>query len=147
MPPCAAPFEVFDRAFAITVALQLLATVVAFVGVLSALLSLQLERTRELGILRASGLTRRQLWGLTLLETGLMGGTAGLLALPAGLALALVLIYVINLRSFGWTLQLQLSPATFVQAFGVALLAALLAGIYPAWRQANMVTADALRGE
>ncbi|MFZ1241060.1 MAG: ABC transporter permease, partial [Anaerolineae bacterium] len=78
---------------------------------------------------------------------GLMGGTAGLLALPAGLALALVLIYVINLRSFGWTLQLQLSPATFVQAFGVALLAALLAGIYPAWRQANMVTADALRGE
>ncbi|MFZ1265470.1 MAG: ABC transporter permease, partial [Anaerolineae bacterium] len=51
------------------------------------------------------------------------------------------------LRSFGWTLQLQLSPATFVQAFGVALLAALLAGIYPAWRQANMITADALRGE
>ena len=142
-----AVLEVFDRAFAITVALQLLATVVAFVGVLSALLSLQLERTRELGILRASGLTRRQLWGLTLLETGLMGGAAGLLALPAGLALALVLIYVINLRSFGWTLQLQLSPATFVQAFGVALLAALLAGIYPAWRQANMVTADALRGE
>ncbi|WP_423224287.1 FtsX-like permease family protein [Candidatus Amarolinea aalborgensis] len=142
-----AVLDVFDRAFAITIALQLLATVVAFIGVLSALLSLQLERTRELGILAASGLTRRQLWGLTLLETGLMGGTAGLLALPAGLALALVLIYVINLRSFGWTLLLQVSPAAFLQALGVALLAALLAGIYPAWRQARIVIADALRGE
>jgi putative ABC transport system permease protein len=142
-----AVLDVFDRAFAITIALQLLATVVAFIGVLSALLSLQLERTRELGILAASGLTRRQLWGLTLLETGLMGGTAGLLALPAGLALALVLIYVINLRSFGWTLLLQVSPAAFAQALGVALLAALLAGIYPAWRQARIVIADALRGE
>ncbi len=142
-----AVLDVFDRAFAITIALQLLATVVAFIGVLSALLSLQLERTRELGILAASGLTRRQLWGLTLLETGLMGGAAGLLALPAGLALALVLIYVINLRSFGWTLLLQISPAAFAQALGVALLAALLAGIYPAWRQARIVIADALRGE
>ena len=142
-----AVLDVFDRAFAITVALQLLTTLVAFIGVLSALLSLQLERTREIGILRAGGLTRRQLWGLTLLETGLMGGTAGLLALPAGLALALVLIYVINLRSFGWTLLLQVNPTAFAQALGVALLAALLAGIYPAWRQASMVTADALRGE
>ena len=69
---------VFDRTFAITSALQLLATVVAFVGVLSALLSLELERQRELGILRAVGLTVRQMWGLVFLETGLMGGAAGL---------------------------------------------------------------------
>ena len=61
-----AVLDVFDRAFAITVALQLLATVVAFIGVLSALLSLQLERTRELGILRASGLTPVSYTHLTL---------------------------------------------------------------------------------
>lgn len=139
--------QVFDRAFAITVALQLLAAIVAFIGILSALLSLQLERTRELGILRASGLTHRQLWGLTLLETGLMGATAGLLALPVGLALSIVLIYVINLRSFGWTLLLQISPAAFAQALGVALLAALLAGLYPAWRQTRIAAAEALHGE
>jgi putative ABC transport system permease protein len=53
--------RVFDQAFAITGALQLLAAVVAFIGVLSALLSLQLERARELGMLRAIGLTARQL--------------------------------------------------------------------------------------
>ena len=99
--------EVFDRTFAITSALQLLATVVAFIGVLSALLSLELERQRELGILRAVGMTVRQLWGLLLLETGLMGGVAGLLSIPTGYLLALILVYIINRRSFGWTLQME----------------------------------------
>ena len=75
---------VFDRTFAITGALQLLATLVAFIGVLSALLSLMLDKQRELGILRAVGLTGRQLWRLVSLETGLMGAVAGLLAMPTG---------------------------------------------------------------
>jgi putative ABC transport system permease protein len=138
---------IFDRTFAITGALQLLATVVAFIGVLSALLSLQLEKQRELGILRAVGLTARQLWGLVMLETGLMGTVAGLLAMPTGLVLSLILIYIINRRSFGWTLQMQVEPAPFVQALVVAILAALLAGIYPAKKMGEMVTAEALRYE
>ena len=81
--------EVFDRTFAITGALNLLATVVAFIGVLSALMALQIERTRELGMLRANGMTLPQLWRMTLLETGLMGATAGLLSMPTGLAAGL----------------------------------------------------------
>jgi putative ABC transport system permease protein len=139
--------DIFDRTFAITAALQLLATVVAFIGVLSALMSLQLERTRELGVLRATGMTVRQLWQLTLLETGLMGATAGLLAMPTGYVLAWILIYVINVRSFGWTLQMQLTPANFLQAFAVAVVAALLAGIYPSLRLGQMVIAEAIRQE
>jgi putative ABC transport system permease protein len=138
---------VFDRTFAITVALQLLATLVAFIGILSTLMSLQLERTREIGVLRANGMTRRQLWRLSLLETGLMGVSAGILALPTGVLLAVVLIYIINLRSFGWTLEMQLQPQTFVQAFAVALFAALLAGLYPAWRLGQMQPAAAVRAE
>jgi putative ABC transport system permease protein len=136
---------VFDRTFAITGALQLLATLVAFIGVLSALLSLQLDKQREFGILRAVGLTGRQLWRLISLETGLMGAVAGLLAMPTGLVLALILIYIINRRSFGWTLQLQLEPAPFVQALLVAVIAALLAGIYPAYRMTRIVAAEAMR--
>lgn len=139
--------EVFDRTFAITGALQLLATVVAFVGVLSALLSLQLERQRELGILRAIGLTARQLWGLIMVETGLMGGVAGLLSMPTGFTLALILIYIINRRSFGWTLQMQVDPGPFIQAFLVAVIAALLAGIYPAYKMGQIATAEALHAE
>ncbi|NJM05436.1 FtsX-like permease family protein [Candidatus Gracilibacteria bacterium] len=138
---------IFDRTFAITAVLQLLATIVAFIGILSALMALQLERARELGMLRANGLTPGQLWGLVLSQTGLMGLTAGLLALPLGVALALVLVYVINRRSFGWTLDLALDPLLFVQALGVALVAALLAGIYPALKMARTSPALALREE
>jgi putative ABC transport system permease protein len=139
--------EIFDRTFAITSALRLLAVVVAFIGVLSALMSLQLERARELGTLRATGMTRAQLWLLTFVETGLMGATAGLLAMPVGYALAWILVYVINVRSFGWTLNMQLEPAYFLQAFAVAVVAALLAGIYPSIRLGNMEIATAIREE
>lgn len=138
---------IFDRSFSITVALQMLATLVAFIGILSALMSLQLERRREIGTLRAVGMTRRQLWRLTLMETGLMGTTAGILAMPTGFVLAVILIYIINLRSFGWTLQMYLQPVYFLQALTVALIAALLAGVYPAWRVGRMQPADALREE
>ncbi len=139
--------EIFDRTFAITDALQLLSTVVAFIGVLSALLSLQLDKQRQFGILRAVGLTVGQLWGLVALETGLMGAVAGLLAVPTGLALSIILIYIINQRSFGWTLQMQVEPAPFIQALTVAIIAALLAGVYPAYRMGKTITAEALRFE
>ena len=139
--------DVFDRTFSITVALQLLATVVAFVGILSTLMSLQLERVREIGVLRATGMTRRQLWRLSLWETGLIGATAGLLAMPTGFVLAVILIYIINLRSFGWTLEMQLAPGEFGQAFLVALIAALLAGLYPAWKLGQVQPATAVRSE
>jgi putative ABC transport system permease protein len=138
---------IFDRTFAITSALQLLATGVAFIGVLSALLSLLLEKQREVGILRAVGLTVRQLWGLVMLETGLMGAVAGLLAMPTGFALSLILIYIINRRSFGWTLQMQVDPAPFLTALLVAVVAALLAGIYPARKMGRMLAAEGLRYE
>ena len=139
--------EVFDRTFAITGALRILATVVAFIGVLNTLLLLQLEKQRELGILRALGLTGRQLWQLTMLETGLMGLSAGLLAAPTGYVLSLILVYIINQRSFGWTLQLSIQPEAFGQALLVAVIAALLAGIYPAGRMSRQPAAEAIRYE
>jgi putative ABC transport system permease protein len=137
--------EVFDRTFAITGALQLMTTFVAFVGVLSAMMSLQLDKQRQLGILKAIGFTGRQLWQLIALETGLMGAVAGLLAMPTGYMLALILVYIINRRSFGWTLQMQIQPAPFVQALVIAVLAALLAGLYPAYRIIQRNTAEAIR--
>jgi putative ABC transport system permease protein len=139
--------EIFDRTFAITDALRLLAVVVAFIGVLSTLMSLQLERTREIGILRATGMTPRQLGSLTLFETGLMGTMAGLFAMPLGYVLAWILIYVINVRSFGWTLQMSLRGQYFWQALLVAILAALLAGLYPAFRLGRMNISAAVRQE
>ena len=138
---------VFDRTFAITIALRLLATLVAFVGVLSALFLLQIEKQREVGILRALGLTGAELRKMVLIETGLMGLTAGLLALPTGYLLSLILIYVINKRSFGWTLQMAVEPGVLIQGVLIALAAALLAGIYPAWRLSRIPAAEAIRYE
>jgi len=137
--------EIFDRTFAITGALQLMTTFVAFVGVLSAMMSLQLDKQRQLGILKAVGLTARQLWSLISLETGLMGAVAGLLAMPTGYMLALILVYIINRRSFGWTLQMQIIPGPFLQAFLFSILAALLAGLYPAYRIIKRNTSEAIR--
>ena len=138
---------VFDRTFAITAAMQLITTTVAFIGVLSSLLALQLEKAREMGILCALGLTVGEMRRLTFWETGLLGASAGLSALPTGYILAWILIFVINQRSFGWTLQMHVEPVPFAQAFLLAVGAALLAGLYPAWRLSRMQAAEALRGD
>ena len=138
---------VFDRTFAITAAMQLITTLVAFIGVLSSLLAVQLEKAREIGILRALGLSLAEMRCLTLWETGLLGASAGLFALPTGYVLSWILIFVINQRSFGWTLQMQVAAAPFVQAFLLSVGAALLAAVYPIWRLSRMQTAEALRGE
>ncbi len=139
--------EVFDRTFAITVALRLLTTLVAFIGILSALMALQLEHAREYGVMRATGMTARQLTRFAVIQTGLMGLVAGLLALPIGLLLSLALTQVINQRSFGWSMQFTPQPGQFVEALLVALVAALLAGLYPALLLGRLKPADSLRRE
>jgi putative ABC transport system permease protein len=143
----AASLDVFDRTFAITAVLRILAMGVAFIGVLSALMAMQLERAREMAVLRANGLTPRQVWGLITLKTGLMGLVAGLLAMPVGMVLAVLLVFVINRRSFGWTMQLEFAPGLLLQALLLALVAAVLAGVYPALKMARTSPALALRGE
>jgi putative ABC transport system permease protein len=142
-----ASLAVFDRTFAVTVVLRYVATLVAFIGVLSALTALVLERSRELAVLRAQGLTPREVWRLVVAQTGLMGLVAGLLAVPVGLLLAFVLIRVVNQRSFGWTLQLAVGAGELGQALALAVGAALLAALYPAWRITRMSLPEALRGE
>jgi putative ABC transport system permease protein len=139
--------EVFDRTFAITTAMQLITAIVAFIGILSSLLALQLEKSRELGILRSLGLTIAEMRRLTLYETGLLGFSAGLLSLPTGFILSWILIFIINQRSFGWTLRMQVDSPPFLQALILATGAALLAALYPAWRLGRMQAAAALRGE
>ncbi|MEL7060138.1 MAG: FtsX-like permease family protein, partial [Acidobacteriota bacterium] len=139
--------DIFDRTFRITAVLRLLAIGVAFVGVLSALMALQLERRRELGVLRALGMTPAQVWGLVTAQTALLGVVAGLVAAPFGVLLAAQLVHVINKRSFGWTLEMTVDPAILGQALLLAVIAALAAGIYPAHKMARARPADALRSE
>lgn len=138
---------VFDRTFKITEVLRLLAIGIAFVGVLSALMALQLERGRDYAILRATGVTRGQVTLLILIQTSIMGLAAGLFAIPLGLVMGGLLIHVVNVRSFGWTMDMVIPAAAL--GFGVLLAwgAALLAGIYPAAKVARTDPAIALREE
>jgi len=138
---------IFDRTFTITQVLRILAVLVAVVGVLSALMALQLERARELAVLRATGFTPGQVGVMVTAQTGFMGLTAGLLAIPSGLALALVLIHVINRRSFGWSLETVIGVEVLVQALILAVGAALIAGLLPSLRMARTPPGEALRDE
>lgn len=139
--------EVFDQTFAITSVLRMLALAVAFVAVLTSLLALQFERTRELAILRATGATPGQVRGQVLMQTGTMGLLAGVLSLPLGLALSQLLIHVINRRAFGWTIETAIDPVVLIEAVLLAVVAALLAGLWPAWRAGRVEPAEALREE
>jgi putative ABC transport system permease protein len=140
-------FKVFDQSFAITQVMQILAGIVAFIGIISAVMSLLVERTRELGILRALGMNFGQLQRMVLFESGLMGGFAALIAAPAGTALALVMIYVINLRTFNWTINFRLDAGAYAQIGWMALAAALLAAFYPMRRLKKISVAAAMREE
>ncbi|MDG5767579.1 ABC transporter permease [Balneolales bacterium ANBcel1] len=142
-----ASLDIFDRTFTITWVLRLLAILVAFVGVLTALMALQLERSKEFAVLRANGMTPSQLWRYVTTQTGVMGAMAGLLSVPVGLLMATVLVHIINLRSFGWTLEMNIAPEILLQAVLLAFLAALLAGIYPSFKMSRANPADALKNE
>ena len=142
-----ASMEVFEQTFTITETLRWLSAAIAFTGVFSALMALQFERTRQLGILRAIGVTPRQLTVLIVGETGLLGLTAGLFAIPAGYIVAYMLIFVVYQRSFGWTMAFYFDPWVIFQGLALAFIAALFAGILPALKIAQTKPAEALRTE
>ncbi|HEY8509700.1 MAG TPA: ABC transporter permease, partial [Steroidobacteraceae bacterium] len=139
--------RIFERTFVITRVLYWLAAGVAAIGLVSALLAWELERSRELALLRALGLTPRGTGMLIETQTGFMGLVALLAAIPAGVLTALLLIEVINRRAFGWRIELHLEPAQFVDALLLALTAALVAGLYPSWRSARAPLATEMREE
>lgn len=139
--------RIFDRTFVITRVLYWLAAGVAAVGLLSALLAWELQRDHELALLRALGLTPAGAAGLVVAQTLFMGCAALVAAVPAGLATAVVLTDVINRRAFGWQFDLHLRAVQFGNALWLALAAALVAGLYPAWRSAHAPIAAGLREE
>jgi putative ABC transport system permease protein len=139
--------RIFERTFLITRVLYWLAAGVAAVGLVSALLAWELERARQLAILRTLGLTPARTAMLILAQTAFMGLAALLAAIPAGLLTALVLTEVINRRAFGWQIDLYFSAAQFTNALWLALAASLAAALYPAWRSARMSVVSGLREE
>jgi len=124
--------RIFDRTFAITYALEAIAVIVAVMGVAGALLALVIDRRRELGLLRFLGAATGQVRKLILIESGLIGLLANVAGIALGFALSLILIYVINKQSFGWTIRFHWPVAVLLGALTSVYAATVVAGLYPA---------------
>lgn len=139
--------RIFDRSFAVTALLRTLAIAVAALGVTLSLTALGIERTREIGILRATGATRGQILRTIMTESAYLGTTGIVLGLCTGFAVALILMQVINRAFFGWTIDWH---TPYSSLFGIVvgmMVACLLASIPPAWRASRLSPAEALRSE
>jgi putative ABC transport system permease protein len=134
--------RVFDSTFAITYALEGIAIFVAILGVSGTLLTLILERRHELTTLRMIGAGRAQVRKMVVIEAGAIGLVSQALGAAAGIGLALILIYVVNVQSFGWTIQFDVSAPFLIQMSIVVALATALAGLYPARLAARVLPVE-----
>jgi putative ABC transport system permease protein len=123
---------IFDRTFAITYALEAVAVIVAVIGVAGALLAVVIDRRRELGLLRFLGAASWQIRKLILVEAGLLGLLSTMAGVVQGLALSLILVFVINKQSFGWTIRFHWPVSILLGALCLVYVATVLAGLYPA---------------
>ncbi len=139
--------NIFNQTFAITNAMRIIAFVVAFFGILGALLALELSRKKEIGVLRSIGVRVSEIRKIILTETGVIGLMAGIVSIPLGLVVAYLLVNVINLKSFGWTIDFLIKPFYLVEAVIISTIAALLAGIYPSIIFSKIKISEAVREE
>jgi putative ABC transport system permease protein len=124
--------RIFDRTFAITYALEAVAVLVAVMGIAGALIALVIDRRRELGLLRFLGASSGQIRKMILVEAGLLGLLANLAGFVLGYFLSLILVFVINKQSFGWTIRFHWPVAVLVVALTVVYAATVISGLYPA---------------
>ncbi|HIM14552.1 MAG TPA: FtsX-like permease family protein [Acidobacteria bacterium] len=124
--------QIFDSTFVITYALEVIAVAVSMFGVAATLLTLVLERRHELAMLRLVGAERGQVRRMIVIEAGILGVLTHGVGLVVGFVLSLILIYVINVQSFGWTIQFHVPIVFLGQSTLAILVATAIAGLYPA---------------
>ena len=137
--------QVFERTFAVTAALNVLTLGVAGLAMFASLMTLSGMRLPQLAPVWAMGLTRNHLAWLDFLRTLLLAAATMVAALPLGLALAWVLLAVVNVQAFGWRLPMHVFPLDWLRLGALALLAAALAAAVPVRRLARLAPADLLR--
>ncbi len=139
--------KIFDQTFSITYALEFIAIIVAILGIINSLNALIIERQRNIGIIRAVGGFRKQVQKATLIEAGMIGFFSHILGLICGFLLSILLIYVINKQSFGWTIQFSIPLRSLIESWLVVMVTSIVAGFIPARRAAKMNTVESLRRE
>jgi len=134
--------RIFDRSFAVTYVLEIAAIVIGLIGIAATFSSQAIARTREFGMLRHIGLTRRQILQMLAFEGALLTALAIAVGLVTGLVVSIVLIEVINPQSFSWTMDFN-APQGLIAVLMMALMAAAVATAVLAGRRA--VSIDAVR--
>ncbi|MBN1429154.1 MAG: ABC transporter permease [Anaerolineae bacterium] len=124
--------------------IALLAIVVGGIGVMNTMLMAVLERTREIGTLRALGWTRRAIVGLILREAGILGFAGGITGILIAFGLYRLLLLI---PTYGSMLPVNWTVEAFAYSIGSAIVLGLLGGLYPALRATRMQPIEALRYE
>ena len=114
--------------------------IVGGIGIMNVMLATVTERTREIGIRRALGARKKHIVSQFLVETVLLSGSGGLLGLITGIVASFLATTV-------WEADVAWRPSHWVLAFTISAVVGILAGLYPAWRAANMDPVEALRHE
>lgn len=139
--------RIFEETFSITYALHIISITVAILGILNALFALVLESKREFGILKYIGASTKQIYKIIIIEAGLLGFLGNITGLGVGLLLSVLLIYVINKQSFGWTIQFSIPWDFIVQTIILVMVTSILSGVIPARLASNILAPNVLREE
>ena len=139
--------ESISRSFALTSASQLIAFVVAILGVASAMITAVIDRTRELGVLRAIGASRRQVRLAILAEATFLGLTSASIGLAASVPTSWVLTKVVGVAATGWDVPFVYPTRFALQVAATVVLAAAGSAWFPARRASRLVVTDALAWE
>lgn len=131
--------EVMGRLDAFLLAAVALAMLVGGVGIANTMLMSTSERYVEFGVMRTNGWTRRNILGLVMAESALLGGLSGVL----GTGLAYAAVSAVNRWLSGF--ELDLGPGLAAASLTAALVIATASGLYPAWRASRMTPMDAIR--
>ena len=135
------------RGFSMTTAIEIITLIVVMLGTADALAASVVDRTRELGTLRAVGVSPRRIGIMLLTQSLTMGAMGVILASFAGYALSVVWVRWTMRAGLGWVIHLEFHPAALGLAVGLAVLACMLAVVFPARRAMRLSPAEALRYE
>ncbi|TDI74510.1 MAG: ABC transporter permease [Betaproteobacteria bacterium] len=121
--------NIFDRSFMVTYLLEAVAIVIGLLGVAASFSAQTLARTKEFGILRHIGVTRRQILGMLAVEGGLLTGLGIVLGFVLGWCISLILVFIVNPQSFHWTMQLSMPWKGLIAVSLVLLVSAALTAL------------------
>ncbi len=125
---------IFDKTFAPTATLKGVSLLVALLGVATALMAILMERSREMTVLGYLGVTPGQMGRINIYQALIMGLIAFIISVVCGLILTLIIVYAINYRSFGWSIDIHLNPWVFVKTFFLTAGACVISSLYPTYK-------------